>query len=89
MIFKPSVPNNEYLWHTFNGDKYIKSLLTFQILCSNSQELLIEAFTKEDIVQLKNNTLPKVVIAFKDLFNRHDQTRKGKFLASHKNFKEL
>lgn len=56
------------------------------MLCSNNQESLIEALKEEDIIQLKNNTLPKGVISFEDLSNRYDQTRKGNILASPKNF---
>lgn len=59
------------------------------MLCSNSQELLIKALKGEDIVQFKNNTLPKGVITFEDLFKKYDQLKKGKILASPKNFKEL
>jgi len=61
--------------------------LIFKPSVQNNQESPIEVFREEDILQLKNNTLPKGIIVFEDLFNKRDQLRIGKILNSLKNFK--
>lgn len=60
-----------------------------QLLCLNNQESLVEAFREEYELQLRNNTFPKCVIAFKNLFNKDNQMRREKIVSPSKTFQEL
>lgn len=51
------------------------SSLAQQLLYSNDQESLLKYFREEDVIQLKNNSMPKYVISFERLFDREDHIK--------------
>ncbi|KAH9311205.1 hypothetical protein KI387_026240 [Taxus chinensis] len=76
MVVQLTVPNNASSWQVFDSDKQIVLFLQEEAeFAAKNQDKLQESYG-DQIIQLKRNKLPKVLVTLESIFNLDDQAKR-------------
>ena len=77
MKHRPTVPDNQRCWQVFQDDEEIKDFLQIEGKFEDiSIDTEAEGVNQMDVLQLKDNYIPKGLIRFEELFDQDDVARK-------------
>ena len=87
---RPSVPDAANFWQVFNFDEHIMNFLLDEIVAHTfSIQELLDYLQESDVIQIKNNVIPKGLLSFERMFDSK-YVQKAKYLTIQKeNYVEL
>lgn len=78
IIIRPSVLDNNMNWQVFKDDEQILQFLFEEDVFASSNQQRYKEQYGDQVLQLKNNKLPKGLVTLESAFNSDDQVKTGK-----------
>lgn len=78
VVVRPTVLDNNIHWQMFESDQQIVNLLREEVEFSHANQEKLQHQYSDQIIQLKNNQIPKGLVTLESIFNIDDEARKPK-----------